>query len=114
MFQAGMLFVQQHICNLVGPVSTLKQTSIQKHIFYMNDICTIIARDYANFAVHSLMRFYPEVPESTAGISEIWHAGKLCNDLDLNLLTPMYMTVTVVTIVTSMLERCLDLRITAL
>ncbi|KAJ6583121.1 hypothetical protein DFH09DRAFT_1245943 [Mycena vulgaris] len=70
-----------------GGVPTIPWTSTQGNIFHLNDIRTIIAKDYANPLTRQLLHFYPEIPEGP--ISEAWHAQKWRREVDRDALTPM-------------------------
>ncbi|KAJ7857926.1 hypothetical protein B0H14DRAFT_2578096 [Mycena olivaceomarginata] len=70
-------------------VPTISCTSIQGKNFCINDPKAIIRMECANPDIRSQMHFYPEV--NTNGlVSEIWHGAKLCQELDPELLTPMF------------------------
>ncbi|KAJ6589471.1 hypothetical protein B0H19DRAFT_892628, partial [Mycena capillaripes] len=70
-----------------GGVLTVPWTSTQGNVFYLNDIRTIIAKDYANPLTRGLLHFYPEIPDGP--ISEAWHAQKWRREVDRDTLTPM-------------------------
>ncbi|KAJ7156572.1 hypothetical protein C8R43DRAFT_949420 [Mycena crocata] len=70
-----------------GGVPTVPWTSSQGNVFHLNDIRTIIAKDYANPLTRELLHFYPEIPEGS--ISEAWHAQKWRREIDRDTLTPM-------------------------
>ncbi|EKM48298.1 uncharacterized protein PHACADRAFT_109167 [Phanerochaete carnosa HHB-10118-sp] len=58
------------------------------NVFYMNDIRSIIAKDWANPQTRPHIHVYPEVPEG--GIREVWHANKWRHEMDTRMLSPMY------------------------
>ncbi|KAJ7202681.1 hypothetical protein B0H12DRAFT_1243992 [Mycena haematopus] len=70
-----------------GGVPTVPWTSTQGNVFHLNDIRTIIAKDYANPLTRALLHFYPEIPDGP--VSEAWHAQKWRRDIDRDTLTPM-------------------------
>ncbi|KAJ7239995.1 hypothetical protein B0H12DRAFT_1204154 [Mycena haematopus] len=70
-----------------GGVPTVPWTSTQGNVFHLNDIRTIIAKDYANPLTCALLHFYPEIPDGP--VSEAWHAQKWRRDIDRDTLTPM-------------------------
>ncbi|KAI0310686.1 hypothetical protein OF83DRAFT_1070140 [Amylostereum chailletii] len=69
-------------------VPTHQFKSTHGNMYYMNDIRTLVAKDYANPLVRPHLRFYPEIPDGP--ISEVWHAEKWRIDMDVSMLTPMY------------------------
>ncbi|KAJ7111881.1 hypothetical protein C8R44DRAFT_632476 [Mycena epipterygia] len=70
-----------------GGVPTIPWKSTQGNIFHINDISTIIAKDYANPLTRKLLHFYPEIPDGP--ISEAWYAQKWRREIDRDALTPM-------------------------
>ncbi|KAI0309778.1 hypothetical protein OF83DRAFT_1179230 [Amylostereum chailletii] len=69
-------------------VPTHQFKSAHGNVYYMNDVRTLVAKDYSNPLVRPHLKFYPEVPDGP--VSEIWHAEKWRKDMDLSMLTPMY------------------------
>ncbi|KAK7448124.1 hypothetical protein VKT23_013883 [Stygiomarasmius scandens] len=70
-------------------VPSIECKSVQGKIFYINDLRTIIAHDWANPSIRKHIHVYPEIPEDGI-IREVWHAEKWRKDLDLDVLSPMY------------------------
>ncbi|TFY52145.1 hypothetical protein EVG20_g10686, partial [Dentipellis fragilis] len=69
-------------------IPTHQSKSAHGNVFFMNDLATIVAKDYTTALVRPHMRFYPEIPDGP--ITEVWHAEKWRKDMDLSMLTPMY------------------------
>ncbi|KAJ7033584.1 hypothetical protein C8F04DRAFT_1395981 [Mycena alexandri] len=70
-----------------GGIPTVPWKSTQGNVFHLNDIRTIIAKDYANPLTRKLLHFYPEIPDGPIG--EAWHAQKWRREIDRDALTPM-------------------------
>ncbi|KAJ6604957.1 hypothetical protein B0H10DRAFT_1655416, partial [Mycena sp. CBHHK59/15] len=70
-----------------GGVETVPWTSSQGNVFHLNDLRTIIAKDYANPLTRAHLHFYPEIPDGP--VSEAWHAQKWQREIDCDTLTPM-------------------------
>ncbi|KAJ7495328.1 hypothetical protein FB451DRAFT_1387366 [Mycena latifolia] len=70
-----------------GGVPTIPWTSSKGNVFHLNDIRTMIAKDYANPLTRELLHFYSEIPDGP--ISEAWHAQKWRREIDRDALTPM-------------------------
>lgn len=81
--------VQSNLCQSCE-VPTVKCHSPQGNIFYMNDVCHLIAQNWANPMVRPHIQVYSEIPDGP--ISEVWHGQKWRSDMDLDLLSPMYNT----------------------
>jgi hypothetical protein len=69
-------------------IPSIKCQSTKGNIFYVNDLRTIIAHDYANPLLRPYLHFYPEIPDGP--ISEFWHGDKWRKEMDFDLLTPMW------------------------
>ncbi|KAH8112205.1 hypothetical protein DFH11DRAFT_1545899 [Phellopilus nigrolimitatus] len=68
-------------------VPTMEFKSSLGNVFYTNDICESIAKDFSNPLVAEHMVFYPE--EGDMPISEIWQCSRW-KELPLHLHSPMY------------------------
>ncbi|KAJ6591419.1 hypothetical protein B0H10DRAFT_2179282 [Mycena sp. CBHHK59/15] len=80
--------VQKSIRSECG-ILTIPCKSVQGNVFFMNDPAAIIAQDWANPMTRKLIHVYPEIPLDRI-IREIWHAQKWCQNMDLDMLSPMY------------------------
>ncbi|KAI0748820.1 hypothetical protein BC629DRAFT_1269063, partial [Irpex lacteus] len=69
-------------------VPTIRCTSVQENIFYMNDPRDIIAKDWSNPLTRPHIHVYPEISDD--GVSEAWHGHKWLKDISLDALSPMY------------------------
>ncbi|KAI0685823.1 hypothetical protein BC835DRAFT_1289282, partial [Cytidiella melzeri] len=69
-------------------VVTHQYKSAHGNNYYQNDVSTIIAQDYMNPLVCPEIRYYPEIP--IGPVSEIWQSYWFRKDMDLDMLTPMY------------------------
>ncbi|GJF00263.1 hypothetical protein PsYK624_165470 [Phanerochaete sordida] len=70
-------------------IPTRRYQSPLGHIFYMNDIASIVSQTFSNPSSRPHMRFYPEEP-ADGTISEVWHGEKWLKGMDPRHLTPMY------------------------
>ncbi|KAF8918213.1 hypothetical protein CPB85DRAFT_1249826 [Mucidula mucida] len=70
-------------------VPTIPGRSDLGNVFYLNDPRTLIAKDWATPEIRKHIHVYPEIPEDGI-IRKIWHAKKWRNDMDPDLLSPMY------------------------
>ncbi|KAJ6583723.1 hypothetical protein B0H10DRAFT_1833401 [Mycena sp. CBHHK59/15] len=70
-------------------IPTILCKSVQGKVFFMNDPAAIIAQDWANPMTRKLIHVYPEIPLDGI-IREIWHAQKWRQNMDLDMLSPMY------------------------
>ncbi|KAJ7197752.1 hypothetical protein GGX14DRAFT_573901 [Mycena pura] len=70
-------------------VPSIRCTSVQDKIFYVNDIRKLVANDWCNPLIRPHIRVYPEIPENGV-VSEIWHAEKWRTTMDQTLQSPMY------------------------
>ncbi|KIK52226.1 hypothetical protein GYMLUDRAFT_77906 [Collybiopsis luxurians FD-317 M1] len=73
-----------------------KLHKFQKHlreesgnVFFMNDIRSLIAKDWADPDVQPHIHIYPEIPENGV-VSEVFHAEKWRRDMDCHYLSPMF------------------------
>ncbi|KAF8492908.1 hypothetical protein JB92DRAFT_3084990 [Gautieria morchelliformis] len=78
---------QERLRKECGGVPTSHWESSMGNILYLNDISKIIANDYANPQVASLLHFYPE--ETDGPVSESWQTKRI-KEMPLDQLTPMY------------------------
>ncbi|KAJ7810392.1 hypothetical protein B0H13DRAFT_1460805, partial [Mycena leptocephala] len=70
-------------------IPTISCNSVHGKFFCINDPKAIIRMECANPAIRSQFHLYPEV-NTNGSVSEIWHGDKLCEQLNPNLLTPMF------------------------
>ncbi|KAF8145504.1 hypothetical protein K438DRAFT_2097776 [Mycena galopus ATCC 62051] len=79
---------QKHLHGRCG-VPTIPCTSVQGNNFCINDPKAIIQMECSNVEIHSQFHLYPEI-NMNRSVSEIWHGEKLCNEINPELLTPMF------------------------
>ncbi|KAJ7833714.1 hypothetical protein B0H14DRAFT_3710403 [Mycena olivaceomarginata] len=68
-------------------ISPRMHTSALGNKYYINHPIDLLALDWANPCVRSLMQVYPEV---TTTVSQLYHASKWLDELDLDDLSPMW------------------------
>ncbi|KDQ28455.1 hypothetical protein PLEOSDRAFT_1041925, partial [Pleurotus ostreatus PC15] len=84
----GLRKVQKALRSKCG-VPTTPKTSPRGNLYFMNDLRSIVAKDWANPRVRPLIQIYPEIP-SDGVIREVWHAQKWLSGKDRNILSPMF------------------------
>ncbi|KAI0696508.1 hypothetical protein BC835DRAFT_1405920 [Cytidiella melzeri] len=80
---------QKELCACSG-IPTVHCESARGNIFFVNDPRTLVAQDWTNLAIRPHIHVYPEIPDSSDPVSEVWHGEKWRETMNLDALSPMY------------------------